>query len=115
MPGIRVPLVVTAGEAPRRAFRQGLDGLIRLALIDQYSREPEACDLLELRVLGVVHDLGQGRNGIGGLSPVDIAARPPHPPPFGIRRTWGVLYESFPDPQRVFRLALFPCAPPFCA
>src|SRR5258708_23103428 len=107
MQGIAVHLVVTAGEAPRRAFRQGLNGIIRLALIDQYSREPEACDLLELRVLGVVHDLGQGRNGIGGPAALVILVRPPPPRLICTRAACAGFVLSLSHPPALFWIAYF--------
>src|SRR5580698_4670448 len=72
--GITVYFVVAAGEASRRAFGQILDGIVRLALIDQNTRETQASNLLELRILGVVHDLGQCGDGIGRLAGFDVDA-----------------------------------------
>src|SRR3984957_10152221 len=54
---IAVYFVVTAGEASGRALRQSLDGIVRLALIDQNTREPKARGLLGFRILGVVYVL----------------------------------------------------------
>src|SRR3984885_3126015 len=72
---IAVYFVITAGEASRRALCQSLDGIVRLALVDQNTREPKARDLLEFRILGVGHDLRQRGDGFGGLVAFDVDAR----------------------------------------
>ena len=49
--------------------------IVRLALIDQYSREPQAGNVPELGVLRILHDLRERRNRIRILAVIDGEAR----------------------------------------
>src|ERR1019366_9024792 len=89
------------GKRARGVLRQRLDGVVRLALIGQHSRQAQPRYVPQFVVLGIVHDLHQRSGRIAKFPLVDIQARQHQLRLIRIRRGRKILDETIGDLPRL--------------